>query len=163
VSDKPQLCCYAAATGLITQFGQIGPMNINDGDICRGRILVVEDDPEAALFAVHVLVNRGRFEVIHTADPAEALRLAADEHWDLLLTDLDMPGMTGLELLAALRQVAPALPVAVTSAHVLDGTLTSLLGHADEYLEKPLRVDKLIATATALIGQGRRPAEDAGL
>jgi len=50
-----------------------------------------------------------------------ALRLAADEHWDLVVTDLDMPGMTGLELLGALRQVAPALPVAVVSAHVLDG------------------------------------------
>jgi CheY-like chemotaxis protein len=122
------------------------------------RILVVEDDPEAALFAVHVLTKRGKFEVVHTADPAEALRLVTDEHWDLLLTDLEMPGMTGLELLAELRQVAPALPVAVTSAHVLDGTLAALVGQADEYLEKPLRVDKLIATATALIGQGRRPA-----
>ena len=40
----------------------------------------------------------------------------------------------------------------------MDATLASLLGHADEYLEKPLRVDKLIATATALIGQGRRTA-----
>ena len=48
-------------------------------------------------------------------------------------------------------------------AHALDGTLTSLLGHAEEYLEKPVRVDTLIATATALIGQGRRPATDAGL
>jgi CheY-like chemotaxis protein len=127
------------------------------------RILVVEDDPEAALFAVHVLANRGQFAVVHTADPAEALRLAADEHWDLLLTDLDLPGMTGLELLAALRQVAPGLPVAMTSAHAMDATLPSLLGHADEYLEKPLRVDKLIATVTALIGQGRRPVTDAGL
>ena len=59
--------------------------------------------------------------------------------------------------------MAPALPVAVTSAHALDGTLTSL-GHADEYLEKPVRVDTLIAAATALIGQGRRPASgSAGL
>ena len=127
------------------------------------RILVVEDDPEAALFTVHVLTTRGQFEVVHTADPVEALRLVTDEHWDLLLTDLEMPGMTGLELLTALRQVAPALPVAVISAHVLDATLAPLLGHADEYLEKPLRVDKLIATATALIGQGRRPVTDAGL
>jgi CheY-like chemotaxis protein len=126
------------------------------------RILIVEDDPEAALFAVHVLANRGQFAVVHTADPAEALRLAADEHWDLLLTDLDLPGMTGLELLAALRQVAPGLPVAVTSAHAMDATLPSLLGHADEYLEKPLRVEKLIATATALIGRGRTPVTEAG-
>ena len=93
----------------------------------------------------------------------QALRLAAAEHRDLLLTDLDLPGMTGIELLAALREVVPALPVAVTSAHALDGTLTSLLGHADEYLEKPVRLDTLIATATALTGQGRRPAQDAGL
>ena len=90
-------------------------------EVTRARILVVEDDPEAALFLVHVLANRCRFEVIHTADPVTALRLAADEHWDLVVTDLDMPGMTGLELLGALRQLAPALPVAVVSAHVLDG------------------------------------------
>ena len=57
-----------------------------------------------------------------------ALRLATDEHWDLLVTDLDMPGMTGLELLGALRQVAPGLPVAVVSAHALDGAPTGLLG-----------------------------------
>jgi CheY-like chemotaxis protein len=85
-----------------------------------------------------------------------ALRLATDEHWDLLVTDLDMPGMTGLELLGALRQVAPGLPVAVVSAHALDGAPAGLLGHADRYLEKPLRVDQLIATATALIGTRRQ-------
>ena len=75
--------------------GEIG----GTGEVTRARILVVEDDPEAALFLVHVLANRCRFEVIHTADPVTALRLAADEHWDLVVTDLDMPGMTGLELL----------------------------------------------------------------
>ena len=59
---------------------------------------------------------------------------------------------------------APALPVAVTSAHALDGTQAALLGHPDEYLDTPVRVDTLIATATALIGQGRRPASgSAGL
>ena len=121
----------------------------------RGRILVVEDDPEAALFVVYVLGNRAGFEVRHTADPAEALRLAVAGHWDLLLTDLDMPGMSGLELLGALRQLAPALPVVVVSAHAPAGAIAALLSHADEYLEKPLRVDRLIATATALIARGR--------
>ncbi len=121
----------------------------------RGRILVVEDDPEAALFVVHVLGNRGGFEVTHTADPAAALRLAAGEHWDLLVTDLDMPGMSGLELFGSLRQVAPALPVVVLTAYAPAGMAAALLSHADGYLEKPLRVDRLIATATALITQGR--------
>ena len=116
---------------------------------------MVEDDPETALFAVYVLTNRGQFEVTHTTDPAVALRLAAAEHWDLVLTDMDLPGMTGLELLGALRQVAPALPVAVVTAYARGDTAAALLDHADEFLEKPLRVHQLIATATALIGQGR--------
>lgn len=114
----------------------------------RGRILVVEDDPDAALFAVHVLAHRGQFDVTHTADPVVALRLAADEHWDLVLTDVEMPGMTGLELRDALRQVAPALPVVVVTAHVPVGLTAG-------YLEKPLGVEQLIATANALITQGR--------
>jgi DNA-binding response OmpR family regulator len=131
-------------------------MSTNSADETPGRILIVEDDPEAALFAVHVLANRGRFEVTHTADPAVALRLAAAEHWDLLLTDLDLPGMSGLELLSALRTVAPGLPVAVMSAHA-PVTTEAVLSQADEYLAKPLRVNQLIATATALIARGRRP------
>jgi CheY-like chemotaxis protein len=120
---------------------------------------------QALLARIGVMAMAGRlagweFEVIHTADPVTALRLAADEHWDLVVTDLDLPGMTGPELLGALRRLVPALPVAVVSAHVLDGAPAGLLGPADRYLEKPLRVDQLIATATALIGRGRPLSDD---
>ena len=82
-----------------------------------GRILVVEDDPEAAGYLLHVLRNRGGFEVTHIADPAAALDRARAEHWDLVLTDVEMPGMTGIELLEAVREIAPQLPVAVVTAH----------------------------------------------
>ena len=120
-----------------------------------GRILVVEDDPEAALFAVHVLANRGHFDVTHTADPAVALRLVVTEHWDLVLTDVQLPGMSGLELLDALRQVAPALPVAVVTAYAPAGMTQAMrLNGADAYLEKPLRIASLLATVTALISRG---------
>jgi len=120
----------------------------------RGRILLIEDDPEAALFAVTVLAKRGQFEVTHTADPAVALELAADGCWDLVVTDVDMPGMTGLELVDALRRIAPALPVAVLTAHVHLRT-PELVSRTDEFLTKPVRIDQLLATAAALIG---RPA-----
>jgi CheY-like chemotaxis protein len=118
----------------------------------RGRILLVEDDPEAALFAVTVLSKRGQFEVTHTADPAVALELAAARCWDLVVTDMEMPGMTGLELLDALRRIAPALPVAVVTAHVHLRT-AALLRRADEFLTKPVRVDQLLAMATTLTGR----------
>src|ERR1700752_5168364 len=86
------------------------------GRTARGRVLLVEDNPEAALFATLVLGERGQFEVTHTADPAAALVLAASAPWDLVLTDMDLPVMSGLELLAALRELTPGVPVLLVTA-----------------------------------------------
>jgi CheY-like chemotaxis protein len=91
----------------------------------------------------------GRFDVTHTADPRVALDRARSEPWDLVLTDLDLPGMTGLELLAALRRAAPALPVAVITA---GSGSEAARRQADAFLQKPVPAAHLIAIATALIG-----------
>jgi DNA-binding response OmpR family regulator len=117
----------------------------------RGRILVIEDDPDAAFFAVHVLTVRGQFDVTHTADPAAALRLARTQPWDLVLTDADLPGIAGTDLLRALREITPSTPIVVLTAHPDDGTTAAALRQlADEYLEKPVRIAQLLATATEL-------------
>ena len=121
-----------------------------------GRILLVEDDPVAAHFAKHVLGKRGGFDVTHTPDPAIALQRATSQTWDLVLTDAELPGMTGLQLLDALRRVSPALPVAVISAHdSTDGAVRALRQRADEFLQKPVRPDHLLAAVTALVAKGR--------
>ncbi|HBW18389.1 MAG: response regulator [Streptosporangiaceae bacterium] len=122
----------------------------------RGRILLAEDDADAAHFVARVLAGRAGFEVVHEADPAAALRRAATEHWDAVLTDVEMPGMTGIELLESLRREAPSLPVAVITAHVsVDNALGALRGRADDFLEKPLHPDQLIASVTALVDRRR--------
>jgi LmbE family N-acetylglucosaminyl deacetylase len=73
-----------------------------------------------------------------------------------VLTDVEMPGMTGLEMLESLRRVAPDLPVAVVTAHAtLDNAVTALRSRADEFLDKPLLPDRLLATVTALVAKGR--------
>jgi LmbE family N-acetylglucosaminyl deacetylase len=127
-----------------------------------GRILVVEDDPEAAAYVLHVLRNRGGFEVSHIADPAAALERARGERWDLVLTDVEMPGMTGIELLEAVREITPQLPVAVYTAHPsVDYAVRALRNKADEFLEKPVRPDKLVQTVTALVAKGRAAREAA--
>jgi CheY-like chemotaxis protein len=119
----------------------------------RGRILLVEDDQEAAYFAVHVLTTMGRFDVTHTADPRVALDRARSEPWDLVLTDLDLPTMTGLDLLGALRREVPGLPVAVITADAGPGPGTNAARHqADAFLCKPVPAAQLVAVATALIG-----------
>jgi DNA-binding response OmpR family regulator len=128
------------------------PMNRGPGSTgpaaSRGRILIIEDDPEAALFAMHVLGKREHFDVTHTLDPAAAIGLAAAEHWDLVLTDMELPGMTFAVLLDELRRVAPGVPVVVLSAHV---EIAELGRRAEAFLSKPVRIEQLIATVSALI------------
>ena len=120
----------------------------------RGRIIVVEDDPDHAFFVVEVL-QRGGFEVVHVVDPAEALSRAR-EPWDLMLTDVQMPGMTGLDLLESVRKVAPDLPVAVVTAHAsISNVVIALRSRADEFLQKPLSPDRLISAVTVLVDKGR--------
>ena len=77
-----------------------------------------------------------------------------------MLTDVDLPGMTGLELLTALRQAAPALPVAVITANVaVTPTMDALRKQADVFLEKPVPAARLVAVASALIaGTAARPS-----
>jgi LmbE family N-acetylglucosaminyl deacetylase/CheY-like chemotaxis protein len=125
-----------------------------------GRILVVEDDPVSAMFVTHVLAKRGGFDVTHTPDPRMALEWARSQTWDLVITDVEMPGMTGLELLEQLRRSSPELPVAVITAYAsVDYAVRALRSDADEFLEKPVRPEHLISAATALIAKGRSARE----
>ena len=118
----------------------------------RGRILLVEDDADAAYYAVHVLTRIGGFEVSHTPDPAVAIQRACCLPWDLVLTDVDLPGMTGSELIEALRQAVPGLPVAVLTARAAaDASLDGLRGQAAALLHKPVPPARLIAVVAALI------------
>jgi CheY-like chemotaxis protein len=120
----------------------------------RGRILLVEDDPDLALFATHVLTRRGRFAVTHTPDPATALTLAADGSFHLVFADLDLPVMSGLELIAALRRQAPRLPVVLLVPAALSACPTVALRatRPDGILAKPVPAGDLLAAATSLIG-----------
>jgi CheY-like chemotaxis protein len=119
----------------------------------RRRILLVEDDPDAALFATHILTGRGGFEVTHTPDPAVALALAAAQSWDLVLTDLHLPAMSGLELLAALRRMVPRLPVVLVTAEPPDAWSASADAgcRPDAILAKPVLADDLIDALSAVI------------
>ena len=129
-------------------------MTSSEQDGPAGRILVVEDDLVTARFVTQILRGHG-FDVTQAADPVVALKLAATQPWDLVLTDVEMPGMTGLELLGALRRAAPDLAVIVMTAHAsLDYAMGALRNSADEFLQKPVKPDHLLTIVTALVGKG---------
>jgi two-component system response regulator HydG len=126
----------------------------------RGRILLVEDDPDTARFILHVLGSRAGFDIEHAPSPVHALPRVGPEHWDLVITDIEMPDMTGLELLETLGRQAPGLPVVVITAHAsVDNAVGALRSRADEFLTKPLRPDSLTAAVAGLVERRRSGRE----
>lgn len=126
------------------------------------RVLVVDDDPDVALYTQTVLERRAGFIVTAIGDPRLA-RAAVDEFRpDVVVTDIEMPGMTGLELLAQLRADQPDLPVVVMTAHVsVDYAVSALRNQADEFLTKPVNSTQLVEIVTRLAEQGRASREAA--
>jgi two-component system response regulator PilR (NtrC family) len=98
-----------------------------------------------------VLSKRGGFDVTHVADPTVALTLAVTRPWDLVIADLDLPIMSGLEFVAALRRMAPWLPVVLVTAYPHDLPTRAATERApDAVLTKPVPADLLLSTASAL-------------
>src|SRR6195952_3112384 len=126
------------------------------------RVLVVDDDPDVALYTSTVLERRGGCEVRSITDPTLA-RAAVDEFRpDVVVTDIEMPGMTGLELIEQLRTDQPDLPIIVMTAHItVDYAVGALRSQADEFLPKPIASPQLIAIVQRLAQEGRTNRESA--
>jgi len=109
----------------------------------RPRILVADDNVEMARTTADGLTEHG-YDAIVAAGGQEALdRLAADQV-DAVVTDLRMPGIDGLAVLAASRRVDPGRPVIVMTAYsAIDSAVESIRQGAYHYLTKPFKLDEL--------------------
>ena len=107
-----------------------------------GHVLVVEDDELVRRLVVQTL-EVSSYRVTASDSPADALELVrSGAHFDLLLTDLVMPGLYGDELVAQVRALHPGLPAIVMSGYVSDpDTLPESVG----FLAKPFRPAELVA------------------
>jgi DNA-binding response OmpR family regulator len=85
----------------------------------RGRILVVDDDPAIRVFLTDFL-KQENFEVSAVASGSVALKTFHTEHFDLILVDFLMPGLTGLEVAAAIRKSDPQVPIALMTGTASD-------------------------------------------
>jgi len=120
------------------------------------RVLVVDDDPDVAQYTRTILERRSQC-IVRAVSDAQQARLAMTEFRpDVVVTDIEMPGMTGLELLRVLRADRPDLPVIVMTAHVsVEYAVSALRGQADEFITKPIDSSHLAATVLRLAEEGR--------
>ncbi|WGS50596.1 response regulator transcription factor [Paraburkholderia sp. D15] len=124
------------------------------------RILIVEDDVDIAnVLSLHL--RDERYEVVHSADGNEGLRLLEQGNWDALILDLMLPGVDGLEICRRARAMARYTPIIITSAR--SSEVHRILGlelGADDYLAKPFSMLELVARVKALFRRVQAMAQD---
>ena len=121
------------------------------------HVLVVDDEDIARANLEHVLRKEG-YRVRGAANGLEALEEVRRWEFDLIVTDLKMDKMDGLELLAAARQVSPATRVMlVTGFATVDTAVAAMRQGAVYYLAKPVNLDELRATVARLAGEKAAP------
>jgi CheY-like chemotaxis protein len=124
----------------------VNPIEATIDPMRAGRVLLVEDDVLVRLLAVEALTDGG-FDVAEAADAPEALRLLDGTEFDLMVTDVGLPGMNGAELAARVRTERPLLKVLFTTGYgAEDGVPTDL-----PTLRKPYAADALAATVRSLL------------
>jgi DNA-binding response OmpR family regulator len=113
------------------------------------HILIVEDEPRIIEFLERGLSAHGYTTTVARTGPA-ALSAAVDGGIDLIILDLGLPGLDGLEVLRELRGRGSTTPVLVLTARGgVDNTILGLDAGADDYLSKPFRFDELLARVRA--------------
>jgi DNA-binding response OmpR family regulator len=121
------------------------------------RILIVEDEPRLASFLERGLRAKG-YSTRVAAEGEAAIRLADDRDFDLVILDLGLPDLDGLEVLRRLRERGERLPVVILTARDdTEDLVAGLDAGSDDYVTKPFSLDELLARVRArLRGEGSR-------
>jgi DNA-binding NtrC family response regulator len=115
------------------------------------NILLVDDEPIEASVLGEILRDKG-FDVTIRTDPLKALELAQRESFELVISDLKMPSMDGVELLQKLRVIDPELTVIIMTAHATVSTaVTAMKEGAFDYITKPFSKDELLISVNRAI------------
>jgi two-component system, cell cycle response regulator DivK len=137
------------------------------GALCRAdtrqldvaTILIVEDNAANMKLAAFLLESAGH-TVLHATDAEAGLTLAHDEHPQLILMDIQLPGIDGLEATALLRRDAATrmIPVIAFTAQAMKGDEERIrVAGCDGYIAKPIRYQDFLTTVATQLVPGRRP------
>ncbi|MCJ1675863.1 response regulator [Streptomyces sp. APSN-46.1] len=121
------------------------------------RVLVVEDDPQLVR-ALKINLQARKFDVEEASDGGTALRLAAARKPDVIVLDLGLPDMDGIEVIKGVRDWS-RIPILVLSArHTSEDKIRALDAGADDYVTKPFSMDELLARLRAATRRQEAPA-----
>ncbi|WP_349904813.1 response regulator [Parafrigoribacterium humi] len=120
------------------------------------RVVVVEDDLDVADYTKTVLEKRLGALVVAISDPRQARSAIEQLQPDVVITDIEMPGASGLELMATYKEARPGVAIIVMTAHVsVDYAVGALRNQADEFLTKPVSTADLVSNVSRLADAAR--------
>jgi signal transduction histidine kinase len=121
------------------------------------RILVVDDEKETRELLLKALTRLSNFQVELAEDGEEALKKIEQENFDLVLTDLKMPKMDGLQLAAEIAKSKPEILTILMTGHgTIDSALEALKQGASDYLMKPLNLEEMIVRLRKVLEERQR-------
>ncbi|MHB8654220.1 MAG: HD domain-containing phosphohydrolase [Terriglobia bacterium] len=123
------------------------------GNILKGKVLAVDDDPAISNLIHDKLTGEG-FTCLSCSSGEEALEVLERETFDIIITDLKMPGISGLELIEEARKKHPrAAFLIVTGVDDIRVGIDAMKRGADDYLVKPFQLDALLASVDRVLTQ----------
>lgn len=126
------------------------------------RVLLIEDSIEYALVVQHWLGLMQRFEVVHVGDGLTGAQFAEYGTWDLVISDIELPGMEGLDLIQLIKSANPWTPVMMITAHQkMEYAVKALNNRADALLFKPLERPVFEAKVLELVEQAQKKRKHA--
>ncbi|GMA48744.1 putative transcriptional regulatory protein YkoG [Alicyclobacillus contaminans] len=128
----------------------------------RYRILVVEDEEDIAEFLAMEFEYEG-YAVTTALDGREGLKLALEKSWDIILLDVMLPHMSGMEVCRRIRAVSQVPIIMLTARGSVPDRVAGLDAGADDYLQKPFAIEELLARIRVLLRRSHGPAHESPL
>jgi response regulator RpfG family c-di-GMP phosphodiesterase len=122
----------------------------------KGRILIVDDDPLVRDVLSAILFHSGNYATELAADGIAGIEKVKASDYDVVFTDLIMPGINGIDFMRAAVKLRPALPVVViTGNSTIDAAINAMREGAKDFITKPFNVSTVTSIADRIIGERR--------
>jgi DNA-binding NtrC family response regulator len=111
------------------------------------KILIVDDEPDMLKLLSMILREKTPYEVTTTNNPVEAVELAKTGDFDLVITDLKMPGLDGLQLLEEVKKKDEDIPVIIITAYgTIDAATEAIEKGGFDFITKPFKKEQILFT-----------------
>lgn len=122
----------------------------------RGRILIVDDDPLVRDVLSSYFEDTGQYDTEFAGDGLAGIDKVKNRDYDVVFTDLTMPGINGIDFMREAVKIKPSLQVVVITGHTtIDNAINAMREGAKDFITKPFNFSTVTSVADRIIGEGR--------